>query len=84
MNCFPSITRTLNALQSEVNHKPCAATDEQCLKNRGEGDILCKAYAFIYIIVSALKSFFLTFIYTFLFSLDIKNIPIIFSRSSIK
>ena len=33
------------------------ASAAQCLKNRGEGDILCKAYAFLYMVVSALKSF---------------------------
>ena len=33
-------------------------TQTQCLKNRAEGDILCWAYAFLDMLVLALKSFF--------------------------
>ena len=44
----------------------------QCLKNRGEGDILCWAYAFLNMFVLALKSFF-TFKYTSCLALTFKK-----------
>ena len=50
-----------------------------CLKNKGEGGILCQAYAFLHKVILALKSF-ITFIYISLLSINIKKFQSFFKK----
>ena len=71
-------THSLSHTHTHTQHTPKTHTDAHCLKNRDEGNILCLAYAFLNMVVLALKSF-LTF--KFLFSIDIIKFQTVFKNN---